>query len=479
MAAHGDAFAAKRLDSWKEIAAFFGRGERTVKRWEVERGLPVHRLPGTGRSAVFAYTHELAEWLKGRRQDVDSSADSSNNKPWEKSVSEIAKAAKFGPSEAAGTPTVIPIQIPVTDSGNNLLNLHRLVWMAPLVLASSLLAIYSFRHAGWHLRPFARHRVNAEAQDLYLKGRYFWDRRTPDDLNRAIDYFTQAIVKDPGDAQAYVGLADCYNLLREFGAMPPADAYPRALAAAQRAVQLDGTSAEAYTSLAFPTFWWAWQAASAEREFKRALQLDPNFVRGHHWYATFLLAQHRNAEALEQIGEAQQLEPSSAAILADKGYILWCAGRRNEGLTLLKQVEASEPELSSLHSYLGKIYWEQQDYPGAIAEWRLDAELRRDHAGLAIADARAKGFSKGGLRGLLQSELPLQKELVDQGRGSAYDLAALYAQLGQKKQALSYLRTALDRHEAGLISEDPTIPALQNEPEYLKLKAQVASRQRQ
>jgi Tfp pilus assembly protein PilF len=152
----------------------------------------------------------------------------------------------------------------------------------------------------------SRHAPNAEAQDLYLRGRYHWDRRTPDDLNKAVDYFTQAIVKDPSDAAAYVGLADCYNLLREFGAMPPTEAYPRALSAAQRAVVLDDTSAEAHSSLAFATFWWSWQGVTAEREFKRALELDPKFGRGHHWYATYLLALHRYPEALDQIEQARR-----------------------------------------------------------------------------------------------------------------------------------------------------------------------------
>jgi tetratricopeptide (TPR) repeat protein len=317
-----------------------------------------------------------------------------------------------------------------------------------------------------------RHVPNAEAQDLYLKGRYFWDRRTPEDLTKAIDYFTQAIVKDPSDAQAYVGLADCYNLLREFGSMPPNEAYPRALSAASRAVELDDTSAEAHNSLAFGTYWWLWHGATAEREFKRALELNPNLVRAHHWYATYLYGQGRFSEALDQIEQARRLEPSSNAILADKGLILWKSGRHEEGLALLRQLETSDPSLSSTHDYLSKIAWQQKDYEDWLAENRRAAELRHDEAGLKLADAGEKGYAANGLQGMYESELPVQKDIVDRGSGSAYQLAAIYAALGKKQEALAWLQTSFERHDAIMLVGDP-IPELLNDPGYQKFRSQV------
>jgi tetratricopeptide (TPR) repeat protein len=332
---------------------------------------------------------------------------------------------------------------------------------------------FSVGHQSQRYKALAsRHAPNAEAQDLYLKGRYYWDRRTPEDLNKAIDYFTQAIVKDPSDAAAYVGLADCYNLLREFGAMPPSEAYPRALSAAQRAVELDDTSAEAHVSLAFTTFWWSWQGATAEREFKRALELDPNLVRAHHWYATYLLGVNRLSESLDQMEQARRLEPSSNAILADKGYTLWQAERKKEGLALLQQLETTDPSLSSTHSYLATIHWEQKDYAKSLMERRRAAELRHDEAGLALADVREKGFAANGLKGLHESELPLEKDQFDRGTGNAYALATTYAALGQRQQALECLQMSFDRHEAAMLIGDP-IPELQNDPEYKKFRAQV------
>ena len=461
MAADPKPFSGKRLDSWKEIAAFFGRAERTVKRWETERGLPVHRFPGGGRSAVFAYSEELLAWLEGRREEL-------------------------GPEDAPSTPGELEPATPVAEAVQDLPGtrepvpsptiLRLAAWLVPLALVAVLVLLFSAKNPGLRFKALAgRHSANPEAQDLYLKGRYFWERRTPEDLSKAVDYFTQAIVKDPSDAHAYVGLADSYNLLREFGAMAPAEAYPRALSAAQRAVELDSTSAEAHVSLAFPTFWWSWQGVTAEREFRQALQLNPNLVRAHHWYATYLLAVHRYPEALNQIEQAQRLDPASNAIIADKGFLLWDSGRNEEGLAILTQLEASAPSFSSTHEYLARILWERHDYAKAVAEWRRAAELRHDKDCLALADAREKGLAANGLQGLYESELPIQKDLVDRGVGSAYDLASTYAALGRRDEALAYLQTSFDRHEEALLIGH-SIPELINDPVYLSLRDQVNKR---
>jgi tetratricopeptide (TPR) repeat protein len=452
----------KRLDSWKEIAAFFGRAERTVKRWETERGLPVHRVPGGGRSAVFAYSDELADWLKGRSQELE--ADVPSSEPSSVSVAALGQKPAVSALERAISPR--------TNIGWSPTRIA--AWVVPLVLAVGLVVYFSAGNGGLRFKALAnRHAPNAEAQELYLKGRYFWDRRTPDDLNKAIDYFTQAIVKDPSDAQAYVGLADCYNLLREFGAMPAGEAYPRALSAAQRAVDLDTRSSEGHISLAFVTYWWLWHGMTAEREFKLALELDPNLVRAHHWYATYLLGQHRFAEALDQMEQARRLDPSSNAILADKGDLLWEAGRVDEAMALLGELETTDPTLSSSHVYMGRIYWQQKNYEKWLAESRRVAELRHDEVGLAMATACEKGFAAGGLKGMYESELPVQKDLVDRGAGNAYVLAHIYAALGHKQEALSALQTSFDRHEAAMLLGEP-IPELQTDPTYQKLRAQVS-----
>jgi len=459
MAAGRDPLTSRRLDSWKEIAAFFARSERTVKRWEAERGLRIHRVPGKGRGAVFAYSDELADWLKGLGQETEAYESTKGCASDGQAKSE---ASKVESNPRVGILTSFARTFPSSGKTVRLLTVALLAAAAIVVVNDEL-----------HSKVFVkRHISNPEAQDLYLKGRYFWNRRTPDDLNKAVDYFMQAIVKDPNDAQAYVGLADCYNLLREFGAMSPTEAYPRALSAARRAVDLDDTSPEAHISLAFATYWWSWQGVTAEREFRHALKLDPNCVRAHHWYATYLLSRNRFSEAFDEIEKARKLEPSSSPVLADKGLLLWKSGHRAEGLDLLSQLERTEPLFSSAHDYLGRIYWESKDYVKALAEWRRVAELRHDEAGLALAVARERGLAARGPNGMFESELSVQKDLVDHGAGSAYTLATTYAALGMRREALAYLQLSLDRHEEAMLVGDP-IPPLDRDPEYQKFRVKV------
>src|SRR5208283_1601623 len=236
------------------------------------------------------------------------------------------------------------------------------------------------------------HAANREAEEFYLKGRYYWEKRTPDSLNKAVDSFTQALIHDPGYAPAYVGLADCYNLLREYTMMPPSEAYPRALAAAKKAVELDPRSSEAHASIAFASFYGTWDAATADREFRRAIELNPNNAIAHHWYATYLSSLRRYSESLAEIERAQALDPASKSVLADRGEILFQAGHGDEAVTLLKQMEAAEPDFASPHHYLKQIYFASADYPNYLVEMRKEAVLRHNDSEVALADAAERGF---------------------------------------------------------------------------------------
>ncbi len=292
----------RRLDSWKEIAAYFERDERTVKRWEKEKGLPVHRMPENSGARVFAFTDELSRWMTC----PDSSSVAAVDEP----------IVKQEPPSGENPPAPAPL-------------LSRNLWLVFGVAAATatvLAGVFFFRYqksrkvsaisssAAIAVQDGSRHsNPDPVARNLYLSGQYYWDKRTPADLNKAVSYFEQAIDRDPKYAEAYVGLANCYSLLREFAAMPSDEAFPRALAAARKAVELDPSSAEAHNALAFGTFYWNWDAAEAEREFRSAIKLDPNYVTAHHWYATFLMVLGRLPEALEQINQAQQLDPASTA----------------------------------------------------------------------------------------------------------------------------------------------------------------------
>jgi len=319
------------------------------------------------------------------------------------------------------------------------------------------------------------HAANREAEEFYLKGRYYWEKRTPDSLNKAVDSFTQALVHDPGYAPAYIGLADCYNLLREYTMMPAYEAYPRALAAAKKAVELAPQSSEAHASLAFVSFYGMWDAATADREFRQAIELNPNNSIAHHWYATYLSCLRRYSESLAEIERAQALDPASKSILADRGSILFSAGRHQDAIVLLKQMEENEPDFISPHRYLKFIYLQRADYPHYLAEAKKEAVLMHDGSALAIVDATEKGFAAGGGPGLLAELSVQQKKLYDRGMLSPFYLAITYSMMGNKQEALRYLQTARDRHVDGVaeIESNRAFDNLSSEPAFRKLLAEV------
>jgi len=313
------------------------------------------------------------------------------------------------------------------------------------------------------------------AQDLYLQGRFYWTKRTPADLNKALAYFQQAVAKDPAYALAYVGLADCYNLLREYAAMPEEEAYRRAIEAARKAIELDPALADAHNSLAFDLFFGTLDRAGAEREFQTALVLNPNCQLAHHWYATFLMTVGRTEEALKQIEIARQLNSSSTSILADKGLILYVAGRTDEAIALLKQIETREPTFISSHRYLATIDLMTGNYDSYLKESRQTALLSGNGTERAIADAAARGYRNGGSAGMLNAMLDEERKWYAKGRFPAYRVAETYSLLGRKEQALAYLRLSHERHEAALagIMIDPALDPLRDDPSYRQLATEA------
>jgi tetratricopeptide (TPR) repeat protein len=505
-----------RLDSWKEIAAFLGRDERTVNRWEKELGLPVHRLPGT-KGRVYAYTEELSAWLatpkrasgtlpeNGAAEDDSVTQTGPHTAPRPTQTSPRAARKNLGLTvipgrggavEAAPLKTLTGEEIradstPSLDYRNAL---GLLVLAISIVGTIALCAVLYFprvnrtsMNAGQAVGSAARGTLGGDAQrptnpshdpeaeQFYLKGRYYWNKRTPDDLNKALDYFTQSVVHDPNYAPAYVGMADCYNLLREYTLMPASDAYPRALAAAKKAVQLDDRSSEAHASLAFASFFGMWDVATGEREFRRAIELNPNNPVPHQWYANSLLAMHRLPEALDEIARAQTLDPSSISILADKGNILAAAGKRDEALVLLTQLEKRDPAFRSLHLYLEYVYLRERDYPNFLLESRKDALLVHDDAALAVTAAAEGGFARGGAQGMLEAMLGEQKKLYARNAIPPTALAQTLALLGNKQEALRYLETGYQQRDSALIfiKAEPEFDALHEEPAYRELLARM------
>jgi len=317
--------------------------------------------------------------------------------------------------------------------------------------------------------------ANHEAEELYLKGRFYWNKRTPESLNQALDAFNQAIAHDPKYSDAYVGLADCYDLLPEFSTMPANEAYFKAFAAARKAADLAPQSSEAHASLGFVTFWGMWEAADAEKEFRRAIQLDPNNVNAHHWYATFLHSLGRREESLSEIELARKLAPDSPSILADKGELLRAAGQRQPALQLLKQLEAADPNFVSPHRYLRFLYLQARDFNGYLAELKEEAQLTHDPTQIAVADAAAKGFSRHGGQGLLQAQLLQQRNAYERRKLSPYFVAQTEARLGHKVEALRYLTIGVQSHDAAMLDMgiDDNFAGLHGDSAFERLLATV------
>jgi tetratricopeptide (TPR) repeat protein len=443
----------RRLDSWTEIGAFFNRDEPTVRRWAKTRSLPVHRVPG--QSAVYAFTDELSQWLK-TPEFIEA---------WSE---ETPPAGQDTPSEE------IPFQEDASQARKLPKSWLMIAGMVAVVGIAGVLLIY-FRNSSHGVKGANTHGSgNPKAVDLYLKGKYEWTKRTPEGLNKAVDYYTQATVLDPKYAEAYAGLADTYNLLREYTPMPDHDAFPKAMAAAKTALELDDSLAEAHRALAFDSFYWAWDFAGGEREFKRAIELNPNDAVSHHWYATSLLVLGRFHESLSEIERARQIDPTSPSILADRAAILSVA-HPIEAAAELKQIEKDHPEFLSPRAYLASISLERQDYRTYLAESKKAATLMNSRPAMEIFKAAEKGYASGGGKGLLENVRQTQEKLYAQGEVPAYDLARTCALLGRNEDAMRYLKAEFDQHDPRIVSIriDYALRGLHNDPAFINLIARI------
>ena len=450
--AHG-----KRLDSWKEIAVFFGRNERTVNRWEKERALPVHRMPGGERGRVFAYVEELTAWLQSADFQEEHDATTS---PDTEPTTAAAKSKLKDLSTLGLPPEPGPPPAPLSASTSSWFRRHSaaLGAIALLGLVLLCLAVYQEAARSSSARPGAVASANAasparaEAEELYLQGRYHWDKRTGPDLTQSLDDFTRATQIDPTFAKGYAGIADTYNLLREYTDMPGSQAFPLAIANAKKAVALDDSLAEGHRALAFADFYWNWDGPGSEREFRRAIALDPKDAEAHHWYATSLSAMSRHPEALAEIEVARKLNPASSSIAADRAQLLANAGQTDQAIAVLQELENADPSFHSSHAYLAGIYFSQRQFDPWLDEREKIAVLCHDQRSLdQVAELRAQLHS-GGPQPMLELLLQDQRQDYREGRTGAFMIADTLAILGRNKEAIDYLEKAYQRHEYVLMS---------------------------
>jgi TolB-like protein/DNA-binding winged helix-turn-helix (wHTH) protein/Tfp pilus assembly protein PilF len=284
--------------------------------------------------------------------------------------------------------------------------------------------------------------VNPEAYEAYLKGRYFWNKRTRDGLKKAIDYFNSAITKDPNFAEAYTGLADSYALSGdwEYGILSPQDAFPKAKAAATTALALDDHLAEAHTSLAFILDLYEWDWASAEGEYKRAIALYSGYATAHHWYAWHLIVTGRNSDGIAQLKTAQSLDPLSLIISADLADALCIAHLYDESVQQSRRTLEMDPNFAIAHYELGQAFEQKNMHNEAIEEFQKAIQLSGDNeifnANLAYAYAGS---------GQREEAMKIVKNLEDrQSPHSSTDanIALIYVGLGDRDQAMIWLDKA-------------------------------------
>jgi tetratricopeptide (TPR) repeat protein len=354
---------------------------------------------------------------------------------------------------------------------------------AALLIAASLVTIIlrGHLHASVPTAPHtagSHHVPDPEAEQFYLKGRYYWSRRTPESLSQAIDAFTQAVVHDSEYAQAYAGLAECYDLMPEFTSMPRAEAFPRAIAAGRKAVALDDSLGEAHRALGFALFYWEWKVPAALGEYQRALALDPRDEEAHHWYATSLLALGRMQQARSEIDRAQQLNPASRSILCDQALIHFYAGDRAAAIARLQEIEQAEPDFLSAPRYLAGTAFSAKDYRTFIAQSKRAAALSGDKQELALANAAQAGFARGGERGLLEAMRAVEQRNFDSGQSSGWELARLCALLGKDKEAVIALKGAVAAQDYNVLSvaTNPDFSKLDNDPSFQDLVRQITER---
>jgi TolB-like protein/Tfp pilus assembly protein PilF/predicted Ser/Thr protein kinase len=312
-----------------------------------------------------------------------------------------------------------------------------------------------------------------EAYQLYVKGRYYWNKRTGGDLNTAISYFHQAIEKDPGYALAYAGLADAYNVLSSFGGEPN-ETIPKSNAAAQKALELDSTIARPHAVLGLNKYQYNWDFAGGEAEFRRAFELDPSDATAHQWFAGILATfGGRAQESIDEANRAHELDPLSPIISCVRGEVYIFDRQFDKAIEIFKKVIADNPTFSVAHVELGNAYLGEHKYPEAIQEFKTAAQLSGDKDWIEFTVEQEAGYRSGGWPGARRKsiEVLLEQRKAKAQYVSPYSLACSYADLGDKDDAFEWLNTAYQEHDIYLMNvrNDYQMDFLRSDPRYGEL----------
>jgi Tfp pilus assembly protein PilF len=496
------------LNGWKEIGGYVCRDIRTVERWEKQRGLPVRRVPGAGRATVYALISELDEWLENTNTTASQNPDPSLDTPPSETIrigsavepldrSRAPRAfeptATFTTHAENGRPDQTrPFAAPARSSPYNLLR-KRWIAAAALTVAAGMACVLA--------APVIRNRAKPRPEstpkalipaggtrpvpyrspvpgvdDLYLRGVYSSEQRTPESLQHSLQDFSAAAAKDPSYAPAYVGLANTYNLLREYSVMPDAEAYPKAKEAAQHAIALDPTLPEAHASLGFIDFFWSWDPTQAEHEFQTALALDPNSGLAHHWYGSMLMHEGRLNDAMKQLDIAQRLEPTSAAILSTRALAIGLDGHRGEAVDMLQDVINETPGVSSPHAILATLsIITPRDPARYLTEMKYSGELRHNIEALQVTAKATHAYQTGGEQQMWAAILAAEERHHPGAEHRTYRMAEAETILGRNDAAIADLTQLAARHDPAMIGIviDPALAQLHSDKRFAQIVVSV------
>jgi TolB-like protein/Flp pilus assembly protein TadD len=317
-----------------------------------------------------------------------------------------------------------------------------------------------------------KHTVQPEAYESYLKGRYFWNQRSEAGLKKSIDYFQDAIAKDPAFAAAYAGLAGSYSILGS-DLLPPAIARPNARAAATKALELDPTSAEGHAEMGLVEFYYDWNWKQAEQEYQRAIELNPSYAPAHQWYSYYLRAMGRLPEALEEARRAQQLDPLSLPVNATLAGRYRDLREYDQAIGVIQRTLELNPNFALAHEVLASVYEQQGNLQSAIGELQKAVELSQDDPSFlaALGHAYAVSGDQAEARKIAERLNPIsQKNYV-----SAWDMAVLFTGLSDADSAFRWLEKSYRDRDSQIpfLKQDHRLSPLRADPRFQNLLRRV------
>ncbi len=490
--AHVSSVAKDQLHGWKEIAAYLGRDERTAKRWEKQRGLPVRRIPGSGRANVYIVIAELEAWLSA---DFPAAAPvpvaEVRPAPLQPSSLEDQRPAEDGrmPLEspiAPPPPLDATVVSPGVLAGAGLSSGLRGVAVIFVLAGAGLAAVVARRLEAKKqivvlppARRLAAGSLRGEVDQQYLQSLYFFEQRTPESLQEARRNLLEVIAHHPEHAPAFAQLANTYLMLREFSSVPDEEAYTQAQQAASQAIALDPGLPEAHASLGYIAFFSARDPGFAEQHFREAIRLDPGCALAHFWYGSLLTHQGRYQEALDQLTRAQQLQPTSSAIQASRAYALGLSGQREEAVHLLRSLLKTDPNAPAPHRSLARLSLMQpRNVEQYLDETQKFAELRKDSKEQHQIALARQSFHRGGEQAMWRSILAGERVALTRSGGPSYLMAESEAQLGQTEPSLQHLQILCARHDSLVMNLmiDPLLEPLREDPTFRALVVQAGLR---